>query len=66
MFGSAQADSYAAGPTRTFRLLADNPHLARERTETHEPVRAYRFKAHLIVYLIQDDDILIVRVRHRH
>lgn len=66
MFGSAQADHYAAGLTRTFRLLADNPYLARERTETHAPVRAYRFKAHLIVYLMQDEDILIVRVRHGH
>lgn len=66
MFGSAQADNYAAGLTRTLRFIAENPYAARERTETRQSVRAYRFKAHLIVYLVEGDDILIVRVRHGH
>ena len=66
LFGIAQADDYAAGLERTFDFLSEFPRAARERTETRRQLRAYPFKAHLIIYVMDEDDILIVRIRHAH
>ena len=64
-FGPAQAAAYHAGLEATFAFLGEFPRAARERTEIDPPVRAYRYKAHLVVYEIGDDDVvLILRVRH--
>ena len=63
-FGVAQADVYHAGLERAFLFLADYPRAARLRVEISPPVRAFPYKAHLIVYDILGDDILILRVRH--
>lgn len=39
--------------------------MARERQELSPPMRIHPFKAHLVVYHIEEDgDVLIVRVRH--
>jgi toxin ParE1/3/4 len=66
LFGSAQAERYHARLARVFDLLADNPELARERTELSPPVRIHPCGSHLVVYVIEaDGGILIVRVRHR-
>lgn len=65
-FGAAQADAYAAGLIRTFQFLASYPRAARERSEATPPVRAHPYKSHLIVYVIEGDDILVARVRHAH
>jgi toxin ParE1/3/4 len=46
-------------------LIGDNPRMARERREIIPPVRIQPFKAHLVVYLIEDDgEVLVLRVRH--
>jgi toxin ParE1/3/4 len=63
-FGTDQAERYQRGLIRTFELLADNPRMARERTEFVPPVRIYPYEAHLVVYTIRDDGLLIVRVLH--
>ena len=63
-FGTDQAERYHRGLTSTFELLVTNPRLARERREFHPPVRIHPYEAHLIVYLVRDDGILIVRVLH--
>lgn len=63
-FGVAQADIYHAGLERTFDFLADYPRAARLRLEITPPVRAFPYKAHLIVYDIVEDGIVILRVRH--
>lgn len=63
-FGVDQAESYFAGLEEAFGFLASYPRAARERFEIDPPVRAHPHKTHLIVYLIEDDDILILRVRH--
>jgi toxin ParE1/3/4 len=66
-FGTAQVERYHQGLLRTFELLSANPRLARKRTEFVPPVRIHPFEAHLIIYMIWDDGILIVRVLHgRH
>lgn len=64
-FGLAQAERYSRDLFRTFEFLADYPRAARLRAEIHPPVRAYRFKAHLIVYEIDASDcVVILRIRH--
>lgn len=65
LFGSRQAELYHQSLEATFQLIADNPRLARLRTEISPPVRVHPHGAHLIVYLEQPDrSILVVRVHH--
>ncbi|MGI4878307.1 MAG: type II toxin-antitoxin system RelE/ParE family toxin [Janthinobacterium lividum] len=64
MFGEAHAETYYAGLTAALDFLADNPFAARLRCEIEPPVRAWRYKAHLIVYDVEVDGILVLRVRH--
>ncbi|MES2444611.1 MAG: type II toxin-antitoxin system RelE/ParE family toxin [Pseudomonadota bacterium] len=63
-FGFDQAERYHAALAQIFEFLAENPRGARERTELDPPVRAHRYKAHLIIYRLDGSDILILRVRH--
>ncbi len=64
-FGVAQADAYHAGLEATFDFLVQFPRVARLRLEIEPPVRAFRFKAHLVVYdLAADDGVVVLRVRH--
>lgn len=64
IFGIAPAEGYLEGLRRAFELLARFPSLARERSEIDPPVRVYPYAAHVIVYEIAGEDILILRVRH--
>lgn len=65
LFGLRQAALYHQSLETTFRLIANNPRLARLRTEINPPVRVHPHGSHLIVYLEQSDgSILIVRVHH--
>lgn len=65
LFGRSQAFAYQDGLERSFAFLADFPRAARLRAETDPPVRVYRFKAHLIVYeLDEGDTVVVLRVRH--
>jgi toxin ParE1/3/4 len=63
-FGVDQAEHYHAGMVSVFKLLADNPQLARERPEFDPPVRLHPYQAHMIAYNVRDDGILIIRVLH--
>ncbi|WP_238302865.1 type II toxin-antitoxin system RelE/ParE family toxin [Sphingomonas phyllosphaerae] len=63
-FGAEQADSYAAGFWRTVEFLSQFPHAARLRYELEPPVRAYPYRAHLIVYDVRDEGIEVLRIRH--
>lgn len=41
--------------------------MSRERGEISLPVRIHPFKAHLVVYVMEEDGgILVVRIRHGH
>lgn len=64
MFGLAQAERYHARLQRTFELLADNPEMARERPELSPPARIHPCGSHIVIYVVHDDGVLIVRVRH--
>lgn len=64
-FGADQARNYLAELTDAFEFLGDFPRAMRERSELKPPVRVYRYKAHLILYVLgPDDHVVIVRIRH--
>ena len=63
-FGQSKAESYYAEINQTFLFLADNPLASPERFEFEPPVRIHAHGKHLIIYTIEDDFILIVRVLH--
>jgi toxin ParE1/3/4 len=63
-FGMAQADRYHRGLQHAFSFLAETPRAAGLREEIIPPVRAYPYKAHLIVYEETGEGILVLRVRH--
>ncbi len=63
-FGVAQTECYVEGLFTAFELLAETPHMARERTELTPPTRLHPYGAHMIAYVLQEDGILIVRVLH--
>ena len=65
-FGMAQAERYQDTLDAAFRLISEFPEIARERTELDPPVRVHPCKAHLVVYVIQPDGPLVVRIRHAH
>lgn len=63
-FGVGPAEGYLDGLRRAFELLSRFPSLARERSEVDPPVRIYPYAAHVIVYEIAGEDVVILRVRH--
>jgi toxin ParE1/3/4 len=65
MFGVDRAKRYHDELFAIFDLIAANPRVARERNEIEPHVRNHPFKAHLIVYRVEDDEkIFVVRIRH--
>lgn len=63
-FGAIHAERYHANLIAVFTLLADNPLMARERISGTRAVRLHPYEAHLIIYALRDDHVLIVRVLH--
>lgn len=63
-FGRDAAERYLGGLADAFEIIAENPRLARERTEYRPPVRMHRHGSHIVVYVIEPVGVLIVRVRH--
>jgi len=59
-----QAERYQKSLKEKCQFLADNPRLYREREEFSPPVRIHHHKKHLIIYIIEADHILIIRVLH--
>lgn len=65
-FGMKQARAYHDALFNVFDLIADNPRMGRERLELTPAVRVHPFRSHIILYKIEDADVLIIRVRHAH
>lgn len=61
-FGEGGAEKYFSGLERAFGVIADTPRIGYKRPELSPPVRCYLHKHHLVVYTIEADAILIVRV----
>lgn len=64
LFGVDQAERYHAGLETAFGLLSDNPMLARERPEIDPPVRIHPYGSHIIIYRIEENGIVVIRIRH--
>ncbi|MEM9838022.1 MAG: type II toxin-antitoxin system RelE/ParE family toxin [Pseudomonadota bacterium] len=64
-YGAEHTERYFADLEKTCAFLSHFPEAARERVEITPPVRIYRFKSHLIVYVVEPSrDILVLRIRH--
>jgi len=63
-FGETQAEKYFSELEDSFEVLSNTPLICRERTEFSPPVRIHHRGRHLVIYVIQDDRILIIRVLH--
>ena len=59
-----QAETYVAALADTFELLRITPEMAPERREISPPVRIHRHRSHLIVYRIETEVLLVIRVLH--
>ncbi|WP_428670999.1 type II toxin-antitoxin system RelE/ParE family toxin [Roseibium sp.] len=57
-----QADSYVDALEGAFNTLLAMPEIARERTEFNPPVRIHPSAQHAIIYRVQGDHIVILRV----
>ena len=64
MFGSRQAEAYTTGLGATVRMIGDYPLASRLRTELDLPVRVRTYKAHVIIYVIEEGGVLVLRFRH--
>lgn len=67
LFGYDQARRYNQDLVATFSRLASYPEMARLREELSGAVRALSYKAHVIVYEVDEGgQVVILRVRHSH
>lgn len=64
LFGEVQAEAYSDGLERIFKFLAEFPRATRLRPEIGPTVRAYPYKAHLVIYELIPGGIRILRIRH--
>ena len=63
-FGRKQTEAYLASVYAAFRTIADFPHASREHAEFTPPVRVYPHRSHLILYLVEGEQLIILRIRH--
>jgi toxin ParE1/3/4 len=63
-FGPSKAKSYFTELHNAFLFLAENPLACPERNEFDPSVRIHSHGKHLIIYTIEDQYILIVRILH--
>ncbi len=62
-FGEAQAEAYHIHLEHVFTLIAENPGMARERSEIMPPVRVHPTGSHLVIYSVKPSgDVLIIAV----
>ncbi|EGF91097.1 plasmid stabilization system family protein [Asticcacaulis biprosthecium C19] len=65
-FGRRQAEAYLDGLHMTVGFLGQNPRAARQRVELQPPLHVHPYRSHLIFYQIEEEGIVVVRVRHGH
>ena len=59
-----QAESYVSGLDRVLRLLAEQPHIARERPEIRQGARLHPYRKHLIMFVETAETLTVFRVIH--
>jgi toxin ParE1/3/4 len=63
-WGRGQARNYLEALEKLFGLLAEQPEIARERSEINPPVRVHPFRSHVVIYNLGPDECDILRVVH--
>lgn len=63
-FGSVQVADYLDGLEAIFASIGEHPQLGKARSEFRLPYRTYPYNAHIVFYRIDDDGVLITRIRH--
>lgn len=63
-WGVRQRQKYIGLIQGQFKHIAQNPLACRKRTEYNPQIRISHVGQHLVVYLIIDEDILVIRVLH--
>ena len=61
-WSAAQADTYIDTLIATIETIVAMPTLARERVDFDPPVRIHPAAEHLIIYCIEADAILVIRI----
>jgi len=64
-WGRAQTKKYRQGLQDCFQLLADNPSLGRSCDLLHPGLRRFEHGKHVVFYLPDAREVLIVRVLHQ-
>lgn len=62
--GAAVSDRHMAGFERLFELLREQPFAGQERPEFARRVRSLSHRPHRILYRLDGDTVLIVRILH--
>ena len=57
-----QASLYVRNLKQTLQMIVSQPKLARERNEISPPVRIHPYASHLIIYRIEDNQVLVIRI----
>ena len=60
----SQAEAYLRGLFDVVDMVCQYPEMTREHIEFRPPVRLYRFRSHLVIYRVEDETILVVRIVH--
>ena len=63
-YGGRQADAYLDELFAKFEHIARWPYAVQERRATRSVVRLYRQRAHNILYSVENETVLILRVFH--
>jgi len=64
-WGTLQAQAYLEELDIRGQLLADNPGLGIERNSIHEGLLSFPYESHILYYVKQAHDIIILRVLHQ-
>lgn len=62
-FGTRQTEKYLSKLEALFAYIADFPESTRLRAELEPPVHAYPSDAHVIMYEVAGDEVVILRIR---
>jgi toxin ParE1/3/4 len=65
-FGEGQARKYASEMAEAFEQIGEYSFASPGRAGRESRVRVRPFGAHIILYEIQDESVLILRIRHGH
>jgi toxin ParE1/3/4 len=64
-FGSQQAAIYVTQLKELVRLLSDTPGMGKKRDELAHGLRSFPFQSHVLYYIIQGKQFIVIRVLHK-